>query len=87
VDVSGIPAVLLKDGKAIYAIAATCSHLGGPLDEGSIQEGNVVQCPWHGSCFRMTDGSVVDGPAVYAQPTFSVRVRNGSIELRRLEHA
>jgi nitrite reductase/ring-hydroxylating ferredoxin subunit/uncharacterized membrane protein len=87
VDVDGIPAVLLKQGKAIYAIAATCSHLGGPLDEGSIQEGNVVQCPWHGSCFRMTDGSVVNGPAVYAQPTFSVRVRNGNIELRRLEHA
>lgn len=87
VDVSGIPAVLLKQGKAIYAIAATCSHLGGPLDEGSIQDGNVVQCPWHGSCFRMTDGSVVDGPAVYAQPTFSVRVRNGNIELCRLEHA
>ncbi len=87
VDVAGIPAVLLKQGKAIYAIAATCSHLGGPLDEGSIQDGNVVQCPWHGSCFRMTDGSVVNGPAVYAQPTFSVRVRNGNIELRRLEHA
>ncbi len=87
VDAAGIPAVLLKDGKAIYAIAATCSHLGGPLDEGSLQEGNVVQCPWHGSCFRMTDGSVVDGPAVYAQPTFSARVRNGNIELRRLEHA
>lgn len=87
VDVAGISAVLLKEGKAIYAIAATCSHLGGPLDEGSIRDGNVVQCPWHGSCFRMTDGSVVDGPAVYAQPTFSVRVRNGNIELRRLEHA
>ena len=87
VDVAGIPAVLLKQGKAIYAIAATCSHLGGPLDEGELREGNVVQCPWHGSCFRMTDGSVVTGPAVYAQPTFSVRVRNGKIELRRLEHA
>jgi nitrite reductase/ring-hydroxylating ferredoxin subunit/uncharacterized membrane protein len=87
VDVAGIPAVLLKQGKAIYAIAATCSHLGGPLDEGELREGNVVQCPWHGSCFSMTDGSVVHGPAVYAQPTFSVRVRNGKIELRRLEHA
>lgn len=87
IDVAGIPAVLLKQGKAIYAIAATCSHLGGPLDEGELREGNVVQCPWHGSCFRMTDGSVVHGPAVYAQPTFAVRVRNGKIELRRLEHA
>lgn len=86
VDVAGIPAVLLRQGRAIYAIAATCSHLGGPLDEGTVRDG-VVQCPWHGSCFRMTDGSIVNGPATYAQPTFAVRVRNGNIELRRLEHA
>lgn len=86
VDVSGIPAVVLKKGKSIYAIGATCSHLGGPLDEGTVQDG-VVQCPWHGSCFRMQDGSVVNGPAVYAQPAFGVRVRDGKIELRRLEHA
>ena len=86
VDAAGIPAVLLKKGKSIYAIGATCTHMGGPLDEGELK-GDVVQCPWHGSCFHMTDGSVVNGPAVYAEPTFAVRVRNGQIELRRLEHA
>ena len=86
VDASGIPAVLLKQGSTIYAIGATCTHLGGPLDEGTFKDG-VVQCPWHGSCFRMTDGGVVNGPAVYAEPTFALRVRNGKIELRRLDHA
>jgi len=35
----------------------------------------------------MTDGSVVNGPATYAEPTFAVRTRNGQIELRRLDHA
>lgn len=86
VDASGIPAVLYKQGRTIYAIGATCTHLGGPLDEGTFKDG-VVQCPWHGSCFRMTDGGVVNGPAVYAEPTFALRVRNGKIELRRLDHA
>jgi len=86
VDAAGIPAVLVKQGNRLYAIAATCSHAGGPLDEGTL-EGDVVQCPWHGSCFRLGDGSIVNGPATYAQPTFSVRVRSGKIELRRLEHA
>lgn len=86
VDVAGIPAVLIKDGNAIYAIAATCSHLGGPLDEGKYEDG-VVYCPWHGSGFRMCDGSVANSPTSYAQPTFAVRRRNGKIELRRLEHA
>lgn len=86
VDVAGIPAVLLKDGSKIHAIAATCSHLGGPLNEGSYEDG-VVYCPWHNSGFRMCDGSVANSPAVYAQPTFAVRTRAGKIELRRLEHA
>lgn len=86
VDVAGIPAVLLKQGNSIYAIGATCTHLGGPLDEGTYQDGTVT-CPWHGSCFRMSDGAVVNGPAVYAEPTFAVRVRDGKIELRRLDHA
>jgi|SRR5579885_688167 nitrite reductase/ring-hydroxylating ferredoxin subunit/uncharacterized membrane protein len=86
VDAAGIPAVLIRDGSNIYAIAATCSHLGGPLDEGSYEHG-IVSCPWHGSGFRMCDGSVANSPAVYAQPTFAVRVRGGKIELRRLEHA
>ncbi len=86
VDAAGIPAVLLKQGNSIYAIGAVCTHLAGPLDEGTCKDG-VVTCPWHGSSFRMSDGGVVNGPAVYAEPTFAVRVRNGKIELRRLDHA
>lgn len=86
VDAAGIPAVLFKQGGTIYAIGAVCTHLGGPLDEGTCENGEVT-CPWHGSRFRMNDGAVVNGPAVYAQPTFAVRVRKGDIELRRLDHA
>ena len=86
VDVAGIPAVLYKQGSTIYAIGAVCTHLAGPLDEGTCENGEVT-CPWHGSRFRMSDGAVINGPAVYAQPTFAVRVRNGKIELRRLDHA
>lgn len=85
VDAAGIPAVLYKDNGTIHAIAATCSHLGGPLDEGHCENG-IVYCPWHNSGFRLSDGSVANSPAVYAQPTFAVRVRSGKIELRRLEH-
>jgi nitrite reductase/ring-hydroxylating ferredoxin subunit/uncharacterized membrane protein len=86
VDATGIPAVLLKQGNSIYAIGATCTHMAGPLDEGTCQDA-IVTCPWHGSRFRMRNGAVVNGPAVYAAPTFAVRVRNGQIELRRMDHA
>ncbi len=86
VDAAGMPVVLYKDGKQIYALAATCSHLGGPLDEGRCDNG-VVHCPWHNSGFSLDDGHVVNSPAVYAQPTFAVRVSNGKIQVRRREHA
>lgn len=86
VDAAGIPAVLFKDKHGICAIAATCSHLGGPLDEGRYEDG-VVYCPWHNSGFSMCDGNVMNSPAVYAQPTFAVRTRDGQVEVRRLEQA
>lgn len=83
VVVAGVPVVLLKHGENYYAISATCSHAGGPLDEGELQGGDVVQCPWHGSRFRMRDGKPLTGPATFAQPRYDVRVRAGMIELRR----
>jgi nitrite reductase/ring-hydroxylating ferredoxin subunit/uncharacterized membrane protein len=83
---SGVPVVLLRQGLQFYAISATCSHAGGPLDEGTL-EGDVVQCPWHGSRFCMRDGRVLTGPATAKAPRYNVRVRNGQVEVKRVgEH-
>jgi nitrite reductase/ring-hydroxylating ferredoxin subunit/uncharacterized membrane protein len=81
VDAKGVPVLLVRRGGEIHAIAHTCSHMGGPLSEGKL-EGDVVQCPRHGSRFLVTDGSVVGGPATFPQPCFEARVRDGQIEVR-----
>ncbi|MBV9729805.1 MAG: Rieske 2Fe-2S domain-containing protein [Pseudonocardiales bacterium] len=79
---AGEAAVLLvRDDGQLYALANTCSHAGGPLDEGELLDGCVV-CPWHASTFRLTDGSIVRGPASTPQPTYQTRVRDGHIEVR-----
>jgi nitrite reductase/ring-hydroxylating ferredoxin subunit len=65
----------------VCAIAATCSHLGGPLDEGE-RDGDTVTCPWHGSRFDLCTGEVRGGPAVYPQPRYEARVRAGKVEIR-----
>ena len=65
----------------VCAIAATCSHLGGPLDEGK-RDGDTVVCPWHGSRFDLCTGEVHGGPAVYPQPRYEARVRAGKVEIR-----
>jgi nitrite reductase/ring-hydroxylating ferredoxin subunit/uncharacterized membrane protein len=82
VDVNGVTAVLVRRGAEVYALAATCIHAGGPLDRGSVQDGDII-CPWHGSRFCLRDGSVVRGPAASPQPTYETRLRSGVVEIRR----
>ena len=79
-----IPLVLYKDGPSIYALSNVCSHAGGPLAEGKLVDGERVECPWHASQFRLSDGSVRQGPATVPQPVFEARVRDGSVEVRRV---
>ena len=82
VDAEGMPVLVVRRGMRIYAIAETCSHRGGPLSEGKLQD-TTVKCPWHGSCYSLEDGRVVNGPSVHAQPVLEVRVRDGQIEVRK----
>ena len=73
--------VLLREGDRIRALHAVCAHEGGPLDQGTIVDGCVV-CPWHGSRFRLYDGTVARGPAVYDQPVYEVRATETGFEAR-----
>ena len=81
VTVGGTQIVLLRRGEQVYALADTCSHLGGPLHEGSLSD-DCVSCPWHGSRFSMIDGRVVDGPASFPQPALETRIEAGVVEVR-----
>lgn len=79
--VDGSSVVLVRRGTTVYALAATCSHAGGPLGEGKV-EGNVIQCPWHGSRFHLADGSIARGPAVTPQCAYETRVTDGRVQVR-----
>jgi nitrite reductase/ring-hydroxylating ferredoxin subunit/uncharacterized membrane protein len=81
VEVDGVRIALVRRGDLVHAMAAVCSHAGGPLDEGSVQD-NALRCPWHGSEYSLFDGSVVRGPATAAQPIYDARVRDGVVEVR-----
>jgi nitrite reductase/ring-hydroxylating ferredoxin subunit len=79
-EVGGERFVLVRHGGGVYALAETCSHLGGPLAQGTLEDGGIV-CPWHASRFNLGDGRVLDGPATFAQPCFAVRIRDGQLEV------
>jgi len=78
--------LLARQRGRVCALAHPCAHLGGPLSEGTLKDGTVV-CPWHGSEFRLEDGSVVNGPSTHAQPCFTVREQSGHIEVAPSGHS
>ena len=81
VDADGVPVLLLRRDDRILAVAATCPHRGGPLDEGSF-DAETVTCPWHGSCFALADGALLRGPSASPLPRYETRVSNGTVEVR-----
>ena len=85
VDVEDTAVLLVRTDGKINAITNTCTHLGGPLNEGKL-EGDNIRCPWHNSLFCVRDGAVVEGPATFDERRFDVRVRDGQIEVRRAKN-
>jgi len=60
------------------AFSATCTHQGCQVD--SVSRG-TINCPCHGSRFRIADGSVARGPAARALPGKTISVDGGRITL------
>ncbi len=81
VEVEGVEIMITRQVGQVFALADRCCHRGGPLHEGSFDDG-CVTCPWHQSRFRLSDGAIVQGPATYPQPGYDVRVSEGTIEVR-----
>lgn len=84
VEVGGEPVVLVRTRGKVHALHATCSHYGGPLDQGELtgDDDPCLVCPYHASEFRLRDGSVARGPATSPQLSYEVRTTGGRLELR-----
>ena len=56
----------------------------GRCPQGTLVDG-AIECPWHGSRFRLTDGRLRRGPALYDQPAYEVRRGEHGWEGRRTQ--
>jgi nitrite reductase/ring-hydroxylating ferredoxin subunit len=73
--------VLVRRGDVVYALKETCPHAGGPLAEGHL-DGDTIDCPWHGSALRLSDGAVRHGPATSRQGAYRARISGEQVEVQ-----
>ena len=78
VEVDGILVVLVNCAGQYHAVEDVCTHDGGPLGEGTLENCQLV-CPRHGGRFDVLTGAALKLPAVDAVPTYEVRVQDGEV--------
>ena len=72
--------VLCNVGGQIYGVVDACSHDGGMLGFGSLED-KFLACPRHGALFDVTNGAATTPPATLPIRTYSVRVENGEVQV------
>jgi nitrite reductase/ring-hydroxylating ferredoxin subunit len=82
---TAVPLAVVRRGTRVDVFIGACSHLSGPLDEGSIEAvrgSECLVCPWHGSAYDLDTGEPRRGPAANAQEKLEVRMSAGRVLAR-----
>jgi NADPH-dependent 2,4-dienoyl-CoA reductase/sulfur reductase-like enzyme/nitrite reductase/ring-hydroxylating ferredoxin subunit len=77
----GEPVLLARVGDEVFAIAANCTHYGGPLAEGLLV-GDTVRCPWHHACFSLRSGEPLRAPALNPVACYRVERQGDRVAVR-----
>ena len=67
-------------GGQFYAIDDLCTHDGGSLDQGELDEAEI-ECPRHGARFDVRTGAATQLPAFEPVETHEVRVDGDTIQV------
>jgi 3-phenylpropionate/trans-cinnamate dioxygenase ferredoxin subunit len=81
VDVDGAQIAVFNVDGQYFAIEDVCTHDGGILTGGPIENDQVV-CPRHGARFSIRTGEALSPPAFEPVATLPVRVEDGVVQVR-----
>jgi len=80
-----VPLAVVRRGARVDVFVGACSHLSGPLHEGTVEDvhgHSCLVCPWHGSAFDLDSGTSRRGPAANGQEKLEVRMEAGRVMAR-----
>jgi len=77
-DVEGVAVIVVRCADALYAVEDRCTHDGEPLNEGQVEECQII-CPRHGSHFCLRTGEALTPPAYEPLRTYRVREQDGRV--------
>lgn len=75
------PVLLVRRADGLFAVSGACTHYGGPLGEGLIED-DTVRCPWHHACFDLRSGEALAAPAFDALKRWTVEVEGDRVFVR-----
>ena len=73
--------VLLRVSGEVFAIDDVCTHDGGPLSEGELDD-HTIACPRHGAKFDIRTGAAVTMPATRPTKVHDVKVEGDDVFVR-----
>ena len=77
-EVAGHRLAVCKVDGEVFAIDDVCTHDGGPLGEGELND-HQIECPRHGARFDIRTGQARCLPAVVGVKSYPTEVRNDEI--------
>ena len=83
-EVDGVEVAVFKSAGRCYAVANVCSHDGGEIIGGAVENGELI-CPRHGARFCLKTGAATAPPAYEPIESFAVRITDGLVQVRTAE--
>ncbi len=81
IEIDGTAIAVFKLEQDFYAIEDVCTHDGGTLTGGCVENDQII-CPRHGARFSIRTGEALTAPAYEPTATFPVRIKNGMVQVK-----
>ena len=81
VEVDGQEVVIANIDGEFVCFSNSCTHREGPLGDGLLLDGGIVECPFHAGQFNVSTGEVVQGPPTEPIATYAVQVDGDNISV------